>query len=63
MTTGDVIVFPPGSKHGIDNRTSEKLYCLQLMTPNEAFVEYVKSGISIGRLANEDLCSLTSTYC
>ena len=39
VNPGDVIVFPPGSRHGLDNNTAEKLYCLQLMAPNEAFVE------------------------
>lgn len=36
---------------------------LQLMTPNEAFVERVQSGESLGRLDDETLCSLTAQHC
>ncbi|EFJ49623.1 hypothetical protein VOLCADRAFT_35798, partial [Volvox carteri f. nagariensis] len=45
VRAGDCVVFPPRAVHGIDNTsTGSKLYCLQLMTPNESFVEHVKSG-------------------
>ncbi|GLC36904.1 hypothetical protein PLESTB_000179900 [Pleodorina starrii] len=61
---GDCVVFPPRAVHGIDNTSyTDKLYCLQLMTPNEAFVEHVKSGEAVGRLDDEDLCNLTSRHC
>ncbi|GIL75171.1 hypothetical protein Vretimale_7864 [Volvox reticuliferus] len=61
---GDCVVFPPRAVHGIDNISSKsKLYCLQLMMPNEAFVEHVKSGEAMGRLDDEDLCYLTSRHC
>ncbi|GAX76355.1 hypothetical protein CEUSTIGMA_g3801.t1 [Chlamydomonas eustigma] len=61
---GDVAVFPPGSKHGLDNNSSqEKLYCLQLMTPDEAFVQHVMTGTNIGHLADEDICNLTNRHC
>ncbi len=60
---GDIINFPPGSKHGLDNNTDDKLYCLQLMAPNESFVEYVMGGTKVGRLADEDLCNLTGRHC
>jgi quercetin dioxygenase-like cupin family protein len=59
VSAGQVLVFPPGSKHGLDNLTSEKLYCLQLMAPNENFVEHVKMGENIGALDREDICNLT----
>ncbi|KAG2450015.1 hypothetical protein HYH02_000119 [Chlamydomonas schloesseri] len=63
VRAGDVVVFPPRAVHGIDNKTDSKLYCLQLMTPNEAFVEHVKSGEAVGRLDDEDICSLASRHC
>jgi hypothetical protein len=28
--------------HGIDNGSKEKLFCLELMLPNEMFAEFVK---------------------
>ncbi|KAG2427949.1 hypothetical protein HXX76_011936 [Chlamydomonas incerta] len=63
VRAGDVVVFPPRAVHGIDNNTDDKLYCLQLMTPNEAFVEHVKSGEAVGRLDDEDICNLASRHC
>jgi len=63
VKAGDVAVFPPRSKHGIDNDTGDKLYCLQLMAPNEHFVEHVKTGTLIGALDDEDICNLTNTHC
>ncbi|GIL51058.1 hypothetical protein Vafri_7157 [Volvox africanus] len=64
VSPGDCVVFPPHTVHGIDNISSQsKLYCLQLMTPNEAFVEHVKTGEAMGRLDDEDLCYLTSQHC
>ena len=63
MGPGDVIVFPPGSRHGLDNNTGDKLYCLQFMAPNDAFVEFVMTGTHVGRLADEDICNLTSRLC
>eukprot|EP00798_Chlamydomonas_sp_ICE-L_P025816 gene25816-11491_t len=63
VSPGDVIVFPPTSKHALDNLSDSKLYCLQLMAPNEQFVEFVKSGEPIGRLSDDDLCTLANLYC
>ncbi|KAG2495121.1 hypothetical protein HYH03_006731 [Edaphochlamys debaryana] len=63
VTAGDCVVFPPMAVHGIDNKSDAKLYCLQLMTPNEAFVEHVKSGTPVGRLDDEDLCNLSARHC
>ena len=56
---GEAVVFPPGSKHGLDNLTTERLYCLQLMAPNENFVEHVMMGESVGSLERQDICNLT----
>ena len=47
---GDVAVFPPGVVHGVDNPGESQLYCLQMMLPNEAFVEWVRSGQEAGSL-------------
>jgi oxalate decarboxylase/phosphoglucose isomerase-like protein (cupin superfamily) len=47
---GDVAVFPPGVVHGVDNPGDSQLYCLQMMLPNEAFVEWVRSGQEAGSL-------------
>ncbi|KXZ49198.1 hypothetical protein GPECTOR_22g788 [Gonium pectorale] len=63
VRAGDCVVFPPRAVHGIDNDTGHKLYCLQLMTPNEAFVEHVKSGEPVGRLDDEDICNLIARHC
>ncbi len=41
------------TKHAIDNASPSRLYCLQLMTPNEAFVERVQNGEAVGRLDDE----------
>ena len=60
---GDCLVFPPGCMHGLDNNSDSRVYCLQLMAPNQAFVEYVKTGTWVGRLENEDLCKLAATHC
>jgi quercetin dioxygenase-like cupin family protein len=50
MSPGDVAVFPPGVVHGVDTPGSSQLYCLQMMLPNESFVEWVRSGEEAGRL-------------
>jgi mannose-6-phosphate isomerase-like protein (cupin superfamily) len=50
MSPGDVAVFPPGVVHGVDNPGDSQLYCLQMMLPNEYFVEWVRSGEEAGRL-------------
>jgi hypothetical protein len=38
VTHGGVI----SAVHGIDNGSKEKLFCLELMLPNEMFAEFVK---------------------
>lgn len=35
VAAGDVVVFRPGSVHGIDNSPASRMYCLELMLPNE----------------------------
>ncbi len=50
--------------HGIDNGPDDRLFCLELMTPNgEMFAEYVRSGLLDGYLSDEDLCTLMAEEC
>lgn len=35
----------------------------QMMAPDDEFVAYVQSGEPVGSLADDDICSLTSTRC
>eukprot|EP01025_Chloroclados_australasicus_P052451 TRINITY_DN6116_c0_g1_i3.p1 TRINITY_DN6116_c0_g1~~TRINITY_DN6116_c0_g1_i3.p1 ORF type:complete len:444 (-),score=45.06 TRINITY_DN6116_c0_g1_i3:456-1787(-) len=58
---GDVVVFPPTSVHGIDNGDSKKMYCLEMMLPNDMFAEFVKSGTLTWGLESDDKCILTPT--
>ena len=61
---GDIIAFRPGATHGIDNTSAEeKIYCLELMLPNENFAEFVRSGLPIGNLNDDDLCIIARIGC
>ncbi len=61
---GDCVVFPPGVMHGIDNpHQQDKLFCLQMMLPNEDFSEFVESGMKLGRLDDAELCHLFALHC
>ena len=51
---GDVVVLPPNSLHGVDNDSDDRLYCLQMMFPNQGFAELVLSGTPVGSLTEED---------
>jgi mannose-6-phosphate isomerase-like protein (cupin superfamily) len=51
---GDCFVLRPGTEHVVINDTSEKLYCLTLMTPNEGFAELIRNGTPVD-LAPEDI--------
>jgi mannose-6-phosphate isomerase-like protein (cupin superfamily) len=55
---GDAFVLRPGVEHVVVNDTSEKLYCLTLMAPNEGFAELIRNGIPVD-LAPEDIAVLT----
>lgn len=69
LSPGDVVVFPPGVVHGVDNlpappgQPGQRLYCLQCMLPNEAFVEYVQSGDWQEGLGRDDMCVLHPMFC
>ena len=63
VRAGDVVVFPPGSMHGIDNGPASRMYCIELMLPNQMFAELVHSGRSTGGLDDLDLCVLLAQGC
>ena len=63
LQAGDVVVFPPGSIHGIDNGPKGSMFCLELMLPNDMFAEFVQQGQPAGPLRKEDLCILISVGC
>ncbi|MBU8542345.1 cupin domain-containing protein [Roseomonas sp. ROY-5-3] len=51
---GDAFVLRPGVEHVVVNDTTEKLYCLTFMTPNEGFAELIRNGTPV-ELAAEDI--------
>lgn len=63
VKAGDVVVFPPTSLHGIDNGPDSKMYCLELMLPNDMFAEFVKQGQPAGALSNDDMCIMVAQGC
>ncbi|KAK9785970.1 hypothetical protein WJX73_010086 [Symbiochloris irregularis] len=63
LSAGDVVVFPPQSVHGIDNSDTGRMYCLELMLPNDMFAELVEAGTPTGGLSDEDLCVLIAAGC
>ena len=63
VKAGDVVVFPPTSLHGIDNGPTSKMYCLELMLPNDMFAEFVKGGKPAGALRDDDMCIMIAQGC
>lgn len=63
VTAGDVVVFPPTSLHGIDNGHDSKMYCLELMLPNDMFAEFVRQGQPTGKLRDDDMCIMIAQGC
>lgn len=61
LGAGDCVVFPPGSVHGVN--TDEKMYCLELMLPNEEFAEFVRSGSAQKGYDTDDSCILAAIGC
>lgn len=59
---GDIVAFHPGSVHGIDNGQEQRMYCIEVMLPDEDFAEFVRRG-SIDKLGDDDLCILTRIGC
>ena len=62
LTAGDVVAFHPGAEHGIDNGTSTKMYCIEMMMPDEEFAQFVRAGRLHG-LRKEELCVLRRIGC
>ena len=60
---GDVVVFRPGTEHGIDVDVSARMYCLELMLPNDEFAQFVRSGQDLPGLDAEDKCILMHVGC
>jgi len=63
VAAGDVVVFPPTSLHGIDNGPNTKMYCLELMLPNDMFAEFVRQGQPTGKLQADDMCIMIAQGC
>ena len=63
VTAGDVVVFPPTSLHGIDNGHNSRMYCLELMLPNDMFAEFVRQGQPTGKLRDDDMCIMVAQGC
>ncbi len=40
-----------------------RMYCLELMQPNDMFAEFVKAGQPLGKLSDDDLCVLAALGC
>lgn len=60
---GDIVAFRPGATHGIDCGNEGRIYCLELMLPNEQFAEFVRAGQPTGGLEADDLCMLAKLGC
>lgn len=63
LRAGDVAVFPPHVVHAIDNTSDARLYCLQMMLPNDMFAEYVTSGSLLDPLDASDMAGIISGSC
>jgi hypothetical protein len=63
LRPGDVVAFRPGTLHGIDNGQESKMYCLEVMLPNEEFAEFVRAGRDTGGISDEDLCVIAPLGC
>ena len=57
ITTGSVLVVPPGTEHVVENTGTGKLYCLTTMLPDEGFSALIRAGIP-ATLDAEDLAVL-----
>ena len=62
VRAGDIVAFHPGSEHGIDNGMGAKMYCIEVMMPDEEFAEFVRGGQS-SSLRRDELCWLVRTGC
>ncbi|GBF98572.1 hypothetical protein Rsub_11297 [Raphidocelis subcapitata] len=63
LRAGDVAVFPPHVVHAIDNPSARRLYCLQMMLPNDMFAEFVTSGSLLDPLDRDDMAGIITGTC
>ena len=57
LRAGDSLLVKPGAEHVIENTGAGRLYCLQVMVPNDAFAELIRNGTPAA-LDAEDLAVL-----
>lgn len=44
LAAGDSLLLPPGTLHQIENTGPDRLYCLTVMVPDEAFAALIRGG-------------------
>lgn len=47
LRKGDAMLVRPGSSHAVENTGPGKLYCLTVMTPDEAFADLIRRGVPV----------------
>jgi mannose-6-phosphate isomerase-like protein (cupin superfamily) len=57
LRAGDSLLVKPGAEHVIENTGPGRLYCLQVMVPNDDFAELIRNGTPAA-LDAEDLAVL-----
>lgn len=62
IRTGDSILVPSHGVHFVENTSSQRLYLLSVMVPNENFAELIRDGIP-ATLDEEDMAVLGRTRC
>lgn len=60
LRTGDSILIPNSGTHEVRNVSSDRLYMLCIMVPNEDFAELIRNGVP-DELDEEDLSVLSRT--
>ena len=63
IRAADMCAMCAGSVHGIDVNEEAKMYCLEVMQPNDMFAELVRAGMPAGALLDDDLCILIAAGC
>ena len=63
VRAADLCAMCTGSVHGIDVNEEAKMYCLEVMQPNDMFAELVRAGMPAGALLDDDLCILIAAGC
>jgi len=47
ITRGDALMVKPGAEHVVENTGADKLYCLTIMVPDEAFAALIRAGTPV----------------